>query len=217
MKYALSLILGVLAGAVTGALLLYVNPFTRHETEPSSGPHWVLEYSLAGDDAWLTTHATRLGLPVVPEGVQLPFESGIKGTIVAAMPLVDVTHSASAAATRISIPSPRTDLLAAGVVVEDHWLISVPGQGSVLVHSVNNQWPLLRDTLVRVNWLRRDWGGPGEYMPTQGPEAAGAEVIGLTGQYAGTHGTARERLTIDDYDGADLRLAGALLLDVPSE
>lgn len=214
MKYVLSLILGLLAGTVTAAALIYFNPLTRGDNAAPDNPGWVLGYSLAAADTWLSTHNERIDLPLVPRDISLLWESGIKGSLLAAMPLRGTAGSANAAATRISVPSARTEFLRAGLLVEDYWLISVPGEGSVLVHSLNNQWPLLRDTVVRVDWLQRDFAGPGEYGPTQGPAATGAEVVGLSGDFAGARGRGRERVTLDRYDGSLTALSGQLLLDV---
>jgi hypothetical protein len=214
MKYVLSLVIGLLAGVAAAAALIYFNPLTRSQHAPASDSAWVLGYSLAASDTWLSTHNDRFDLPLVPKDVSLLWESGIKGSLLAAMPLKAEGSSVSAAASRISVPSSRTEFLRAGLLVEDYWLISVPGEGSVLVHAVNNQWPLLRDTVVRVDWLQRDFAGPGEYGPTMGPNATGAELIGLTGAFAGARGRGRERVTLDRYDGNLARVSGQLLLDV---
>jgi hypothetical protein len=214
-KYALSLIFGLAAGAATAIVLLYFNPLTRSQQRSSSDADWALQYSLGAPDVWLSTHDARLDLPLVPKNVPQLWEAGIKGTFLAALPLVDAAGGVGAAGSRISVPSARTEPVRAGLFVDDYWLISVPGQGSVFVHAVNNQWPLLRDTVVRVDWLHREWKGPGEYRPTVGPEATGATVVGLTGRFANTRGRGREHLSLDTYDGSLARLSGQLMLDVP--
>jgi len=95
-------------------------------------------------------------LPVVPADVPLLWEKGIKGSLLTALPLRDAAGRLAAFGTRITVPSAATELLLAGVLVDEFWLISVPGQGSLFMHAVNNEWPLLRDTLVRVDLLRRE-------------------------------------------------------------
>lgn len=214
MKYLLSLVLGLMLGVAAAGALLYFNPLTRRQERAAPDADWVLSYSLAGTDTWISTHDERLDLPVLPKGVPLLWETGIKGMLLAAMPLEDAGSDLSAAGTRISVPSTQTEFLRAGLLVDDFWLISVPGRGSIFVHAVNNQWPLLRDTVVKVNWLHRSWSGPGEYGPTRGPEATGAEVVGMTGEYAGARGRGRERLSLDSYSGSLAELSGELRLDV---
>jgi hypothetical protein len=212
MKYVLSLFLGLAVGAAAAGSLLYFNPLTRSQGGDEKESDWSLSYSLSADESWLSTHDQRVDLPLKPANVSLLRESGIKGTILAAMPM----HGArgTAAASRISVPSSGTEFLRAGVLVEDYWLISVPGEGSVFVHSLNNQWPLLRDTIVRVDWLQREWAGPGRYAPTRGPDRAGARVVGVSGSFVGASGHAAERLSLAEYDGSLTQLSGELLLDV---
>jgi hypothetical protein len=82
------------------------------------------------------------------------------------------------------------------------------------MHAVNNEWPLVRDTLVRVDLLKRDWKGPGSYAPTVGPGEDGAKVTGLSGSLAGRTGHGRERSALDNYSGSLAALSGELHLDL---
>jgi hypothetical protein len=214
MRYVLSLFFGLLAGAAAAGALLYFNPLTQWQDTAAQSPDWSLSYSLNADSIWISSHDQRVDLPLQPRNVSTLSERGIKGTIVTAMPMRDAGGNNAAAASRISVPSSGTEFIRAGVLVEDYWLISVPGQGSVFVYSVNNQWPLLRDTVVRVDWLQREWQGPDQYAPTKGPDQAGARVVGLNGSFAGASGHAAERLSLDVYEGDLAQLSGELLLDV---
>jgi hypothetical protein len=140
----------------------------------------------------------------------LLWETGIKGTLLAALPLTGGPGASRAAGTRISLPSVQSELIRSGILVDDFWLISVPGEGSVVVHAVNNQWPLLRDTLVRVDWLGRSWAGPGEYGPTRGAGGAQANVVGLTGEFVGIQGRASEQLSLSAYAGDLAAVSGRM-------
>jgi hypothetical protein len=102
-------------------------------------------------------------------------------------------------------------------VVEDYWLISVPQSGTLFVHAVNNQWPLLRDTVVRVGLLGREFGGPGSYDSTSGPDEGKAYVAGMTGRYRSSAGHAHERLSIQSYDGSLDAVSGQLLIALTDE
>ena len=214
MKYVLSLVTGLLLGAAVALTGLYFNPLTQTQSGPFRNPEWRLDYGVGGSNTWLLTHDRKLDMPVVPAGAPLLFEDGIKGTLLTAMPLTPESGSDQALATRISVPSSDTEFLRTGLLVEDHWLISVPGQGTVYVNALNNQWPLLRDTVVRVDWLRRDFLAPGSYEPTRGPAAAGAEVAGLTGTYAGARGYAHEQLSLDSYNGSLVGLTGRIMISL---
>jgi len=212
MKYVLGLLAGILVGAAAAAALLYFNPLTRSGAERSANASWALDYSLQGTDTWLSTHDGNFYLPVVPAEAARLYEKGINGSLLAAMPLRNDAGEVEAFATRITVPSQRTDFIVDGVLVDDYWLISDPARGSVLVHAVNNRWPLLRDSVVRVGWLKRQFAGPGEYDPTVGPGSSGAEIVGLTGEFAGAHGHGTEHDRLERFDGSLAPLSGRLSL-----
>jgi len=214
MKYVLSLLAGLMLGALAGLALILFNPLTLNQSDPLSNPEWVFNYSLAAEHTWLSTHDDRLEIPVVPRDAPLLWENGVRGSLISAMPLQGESGSPPAAGTRISFASSETEFLRSGLLVEDHWLISVPDVGTLFVHATSNQWPLLRDTLVRVNWLKRSWSGPGRYDPTRGPANAGAEVSGLSGVFRGLRGHGHERLSLESYAGSLDPLTGQLTIKV---
>jgi hypothetical protein len=213
MKYVLSLLFGLMLGAGVAATALYFNPLTQNQSDRDGGA-LVFDYTLKRSATLLTTHDGALGLPVVPAEVPLLFESGIKGSLLTALTLEGRAEVGRAVATRLSVPSPRSELLLSGVLVDDYWLISLPGKGTLFVHSANNQWPLLRDTVVQIDWLGRDWTGPKAYRPTRGPANGSAEVIGLTGRFAGSRGQGSERLTVASYGGSLEALEGELAFEL---
>lgn len=212
MKYILTVSLGLLLGALSGLSLIYFNPFIQGQGEHAFDDAWVLEYELAASETWLSTHDERVEIPVVPSAAPLLWEDGIRGAWLAAMPLDADSEAAPAAATRISLPSSDTNFLHSGVVVEDYWLISVAGAGTLLVHGFNNQWPLLRDTVVSVDLLRRDFSGPATYDATQGPDNGHAVVSGITGVYEASHGRAHERVSLETYEGSLGSASGQLII-----
>jgi hypothetical protein len=214
MKYILSLLFGLVIGAALAVAVLYFNPLTQRGVEPSGDADWSFEFALTPSATWIATHDARLELPVVPADVPLLWEVGIKGSLVTAMPLQNAAGQLAALASRITVPSAATEFLRSGLLVDDFWLITVPGQGTLFMHSVNNDWPLLRDTLVRVDLLGRDWQGPGAYTPTVGPADEGARVAGLSGSFAGRAGHGRERLALHDYSGSLSALSGELLVSL---
>lgn len=199
MKYVLSLLFGLLLGAMTAVAIIVFNPLTMSQSRPLNNADMTFDYSMAS--AWLSTHSNRLNIPVVPKGSALLFENGIRGSVLSSMPLSGGPDSASAAATRITVPSSRSEFLRSGLLVDDYWLISVPGTGTLFMHAVSNQWPLVRDTVVWVDLLNRNWRGSGEYDPTKGPATAGAQVIGMTGTLKALRGVGHEHLALDSYSG----------------
>ena len=212
MKYVAGLIFGIALGVATALALIYFNPLTLTQSRIGTDSDWVLEYSLSEAGTWLSTHDDRVALPVVPSDVPLLWEKGIKGSLLQSMPLSDASGDFDAVGTRISVPSADSEFVRSGLLVEDYWLISVPGEGTVFVHALNNQWPLVRDTVVRVGWLQRSWAGPSEYAPTLGPESSGATVVGLNGRYQGRRGGGRDTFKVDAYDGSVAEVSGKLVI-----
>jgi hypothetical protein len=192
--------------------MIFYNPLTLGQSSPLKNPDRVFNYRLKASDMWLSTHRGRLKIPVVPAGAPLLFEEGIRGALIGSMPLTDESGLDSAAGTRISIPSSRSEFLRSGILVDDYWLISVPGAGTMLMHTLNNDWPLLRDTVVWVDLLKQNWRGSGQYDATRGPAEAGAEVIGLTGMFKELRGVGHDRLSLDSYAGNFDVVAGQLTI-----
>ena len=217
MKYAFSLIVGLTLGTFCALALIYFNPLTRSQVEQDPGSGWALEYKLAAENTWLSTHDNRIELPVVPKATQLLWEDGVRGSWLAAMPLEGAPGQRPAAATRISMPTSQSDFVHKGLLVEDFWLISVAGAGTLLVHGFSNQWPLVRDTLVRVDLLRREFVGPATYSATRGPGDGHADVIGMTGDYHSARGRAHERVSLESYDGSLASASGRLLIELADD
>jgi len=217
MKYVLSLLAGLLAGSALAVAALYFNPLTRQSVEPAGFPDLAFKFGMAPAATWIATHEEKSKLPVVPAGVPLLWESGIEGSLLTALPLHDASGHFAALGTRIAVPSAATEFLRAGLLVDEYWLISIPGQGTLFMHAVNNEWPLVRDTVVRVDLLRRDFRGAAVYAPTVGPGAGGASVAGLSGSLAGRTGHGRARLALDNYSGSLVTLTGELHLDLAGQ
>lgn len=218
MKYVITFFFGLAAGAAVALVLLYFNPLTGDAGRGRPAASWELGYALSPARASLLTHGEQLRLPVIPVDAPLLWEQGVRGTVLGVLALEDET-GAAAVATRISVPVADSDLLLHGLFVDDYWLVTAPGRGSLFVHALDNQWPLLRDTVGRVDLLRRDWPGAATYDPTVGPGPGGrATVLGLSGEFTGERGTARDLITLERYGAAGFaELSGELLLSLDSE
>ena len=122
--------------------------------------------------------------------------------------LNDDSNQPAALASRLLSTSTETDLLLRGVLVSDHWLVTIPSEGTLFVHADSNAWPFLKETLVPVWYLEQPWSGPAEYWPTVGPGAdESADVVGVTGSFRGSEGSAVERYEVTALDPAPQRRA----------
>ncbi|HEU4616998.1 MAG TPA: hypothetical protein VFV10_03115 [Gammaproteobacteria bacterium] len=219
MKYFLATLAGIAAGAVLAAVCLYYNPLTTRAAAALEEPSATLQYALPEGDLIATTHSRRLPFSLEPPGIDSLWERTVRSAALSVLSL----HAADgglALATRLTRPSEATDLLLRGAILDDYWLVTMPGAGSLFVHDLNNVWPALRENGVRVSLLGRSWRGPSDYATTVGPEAPRGPglVLGGTGRFAGVVGEAAERYRLSRYSrarGAE-QLTGELLLDLPA-
>ena len=216
MKYLIVAVLGLLVGAALAGVVLYFNPLSAATAEPSSAGR-VLHYMLPDDvlELALGDEARLFGQATDDDGL---WEETIDRSAVLGLVLNDDSNQPVAVASRLMAVSPDTDLLLRGVLLSDHWLVTIPGEGTLFVRADSNTWPFLKDTLVPVWYLEQPWQGPAEYWPTVGPGADDTGlVVGVAGNFRGREGSAFERYeltALDRASGAALA-RGELHLDLP--
>jgi hypothetical protein len=214
MKYVLGIVIGAVLGFVLGLGALYVNPMTgAGPAQPSDG--WTFSYAYPDGGSLLLTHRGMRGLPLQPSGAPRLWERSIDDSVLNVLLLHGANGAPDAVATRLAKPSRRTDLLLNGAIVDDYWLVTVPGRGSFFVQSDDNFWPLLKDTLVP-----RLFGHLGRaaasYSPTVGPAPGGrAVVFGAGGGFAAMRGSAAESYASIGVNGRHglQRVSGRLQVD----
>jgi hypothetical protein len=218
MRYLVVAIVGLVLGVAAAGAVLYYNPLPDKSSVPMpSSTGRVLRYSLPDQvlDFALGEDARLFGQETGDDGL---WEETIDRAAVLGLVLNDGSNQPAALASRLLSTSTETNLLLNGVLVSDHWLVTIPGQGSFSVHADSNAWPFLKEQLVPVWYLEQPWRGPVEYWPTVGPGADfRADVVGLTGAFRGSHGSAAERYEITALDPArEVALArGEIHLNLP--
>lgn len=217
MRYLFVAIVGLVLGVAGAGAALYYNPLAEKSAATPGATGRVLHYSLPdqvlefaiGEDARL------FGQKTGEDGL---WEETIDRAAVLGLVLNDGSNQPAALASRLLSTSPDTDLLLNGVLVSDDWLVTIPGEGSFYVHADSNAWPFLKEKLVPVWYLDQPWTGPAEYWPTVGPGADdSADVVGLTGSFRGSEGSAVERYEITALDPARnvAQAKGELHLNLP--
>lgn len=216
----LTLIVGLLVGAAAGAALIFVNPLIGPADGKPDDLDRVLTYELPAS-ALVLTHSRPLSVPAWPDGVEELWERTVR-TSALGLVMLSSPDGEPAIASRVLVPSQRTELMTTGVVVDDFWLLTLPGKGSLYVLGESNVWPIAKDTLVSASLLQRPFQGPRSYVTTAGPAPDGrALVVGATGDFANREGRAVERYRIGKFTrergfgdvSAELRFA----LDPPSD
>ena len=202
MRYLIVAVLGFVIGAAVAGAAIYYNPLIamKSSAQPDVADR-VLHYSLPSE-----VLGFALGEQVVPPGTPkhdgLLWEETIERTAMVSLVLDDAHDQPTAIASRMLAVSPHTDFLLSGVRVNDYWLLTIPGEGTLFLRAEANVWPFLKETLP-VWYLGRPWKGPAEYSPTAGPGEHGeAVVIGATGRFVGLEGTAIEKYRLTDLDPA---------------
>ncbi len=201
MKYVLMTFLGFLVGDALVLVGLYYNPFTADSGAIAAVNARVLAYGSPFSEGLAITHSGRSRLPVQPPGIPELWESTINNSLLSVIVLHDEEAAPIGIASRVSQFSESTEMLTRGVVVDDDWLVTIPGEGSFFVRADSNLWPFLKETLIPVWYLDRPWQGPRNYRPTAGPGEEGSAVVaGGTGHFANLSGSAVESYRISDFD-----------------
>ncbi len=216
MKWVGAFAVGLLAGVLAACALLYVNPLSGQRLAPVDSTT-LLSYEF-GPDTLSFTHGDQLGFDLQPRDVPALWESTIRRSMLGTFVLNDLKGTPVAVASRALKLSPRSNPLLRGVLLADHWLVTVPGAGTYFIESEENVWPLIRDTFVDVNLLGGTWEGTQLYELSIGPDNRGAaSLVGTTGRFAGVQGVAVHSMELTDYAHRSQLLypaSGQLRLDV---
>jgi hypothetical protein len=213
MKHLFVILLGLFVGATAAVALLYYNPLTLVRPFESDRADRALHYELP-EHSLAFMHGDRALLPGTDVGDEQFWEETISRTALLALSLNDAGGLPTAAASRLIQASSDTDLLLRGVLISDHWLLTIPGEGSLFLRVDTNLWPFLRQSFIPTWYLGRPWKGPADYQPTVGPGPRSAVVVGATGNFANLQGSAVEHYrltTLDPMHGA-VALAGEIRL-----
>lgn len=192
MKYILTLVSGLLVGAFLGLAVLYLNPLTTREVAQPGTGDWTLSYGSPVSGGLAFTHGGQSRLPIHPAGIPELWENTINKMLLSVF-RISSSDGQTGIASRLSLPSESTELLRRGVIVSDHWLISIPGEGSLFVDADSNLWPFVKRDVLPVWYLGRSWGGPQSYGPTIGPGPNHSGIVqGATGRFAERVGSSME-------------------------
>lgn len=200
MKYLFVVIAGLMLGAAAAGTVLYYNPLTQKAAESRNATDRVLRYSLPDHvlEFAVGAEARLFGQDTGDDGL---WEETIDRTAVLGLVLNDGTDQPAAIASRLIATSADSDLLLRGLLLSDHWLVTVPSEGTLFVRAESNAWPFLRETLVPVWYFDRPWTGPAEYWPTVGPGSDDSGVVtGIAGALRGSEGSAVERYQFSTLD-----------------
>jgi hypothetical protein len=224
MKYAISLVVGIVIGAILFAMGLFYNPFT---TQQAISPLAVtneriidLAFSAVPGDAILFTNNGESTIAPHPARVADLWEPAIADTSVFVTTLVDSRGEMVGIGIKTSTLSEGTKILTGKALVNSAWHVYVPGQGTLLIDQSENFWTYLREIVIPARWSSGDnWKGSFHGITTSGPGALGtARVSGGSGIFAGLNSEAVESLTAKAYSAVDgpVSMIGNLTVTIPA-
>jgi hypothetical protein len=223
MRFLLTLLAGVLCGALAAFGLVYYNPMSSAQSVTplmvSDGRQVILGYSAVADEALLLTNNGEARAQPVPAKVAQLWEPTVRDTEVRVLELYDYRGDSVGVGIKFSSPSEQSDLLNGDYLVDAAWHLAVPRRGTLFVAQRENHWEYLRDIVVPAHWSTADsWRGSWRGLLSDGPNALGtARVFGGSGEYAGLELEAVEYLNASAYSATAGPVAadGELTIEFP--
>lgn len=223
MKYLITLLLGVLAGAALLLLALIYNPFSAdRKISPlavSSDRIEALNFSAVPSDSIIFTNNGNALQKPHPSKVQQLWEAPVRQTQAMATVMRDARSQTAGIGIKFSSLSEQTRLLQGDALVDSVWYVYLPERGSIFIQQSENYWPFLRE----VGWPAfrsgaNSWKGKWIGDLTAGPGVLGtALVTGGSGQFRGLEMDGVESLLAEAYSAETGPIAadGRLLIEVP--
>ena len=225
MKYAISLVIGMILGVMLFVLGLYFNPFVGN---PSVSPLAVsdldlvdLSYSLVASDSIVFTNDGESHIKPHPAKVLQLWEPTVNRTRGFVTVLTDSRGEPAGLGVKFSSDSEDTALIEGVVLVNSVWHIYLPEHGTFLVDQTENFWPYLHDIVIPARLSSGDnWRGSWHGIMSVGPGALGtARVTANTGPFAGTEAEAVESITARAYSAntGPVGMSGSLTIALPRQ
>ncbi len=223
MKYAISLVVGMVIGVALFVLGLYYNPFVGN---PSVSPLAMsdldlvdLSYSLVASDSIVFTNDGESHVEPHPAKVLQLWEPTIKQTRGFVTVLNDSRGMPAGLGVKFSSDSEETALVDGEVLVNSVWHIFLPEYGTFFVDQTENFWPYLHDIVIPARLSSGDnWRGSWYGIMSAGPGALGtARVTANTGPYSDTEAEAVESITARAYSAntGPVGMSGSLTIALP--
>ncbi len=225
MKYGLSLLLGIVTGAVIFCLLLYFNPFAGGQ---AISPLAITDSRLLGltfssvpdETLILTNDGESVPAPYPAKVLQL-WEPTIAHTSAMVVMLANSRGEPAGVGIKIWSESETTDILNAALMVDSIWHVILPGKGTFLVDQQENYWSYMREVVIPAHRSSGDnWRGTWNGVMTVGPNALGtARVTGGSGDFAGIATEAVESRLASAFSVAKgpVAMRGSLTIMLPDE
>ena len=225
MKYIISLVLGMIVGAVLFVLALLFNPFSA---DPRPSPLSVTDAEIISL-SYTAVPAEGLAFTNDGESLQQPYPTKVpqlwEPPVRQTSALVAVMHDARGApagiGVKVSSRSESSDLLRGEAILDSAWYIYLPEDGSLFIGQSENYWEFLRQVAFpawrsSANTWRGTWVGD----TTAGPGVLGtAFAFGSSGRLRDLEMEASESLSVQAFssDQGFISAQGHLIIALPDD
>ena len=205
MKYAISLLSGLVAGALLFAIGFYNNPFIGR---PTVSPLAVTEdrvmeftFSAVPANAILYTDHGETVVTPTPDRVAELWEPAVYDSSVLVTTLTDSRGEEAGLGIKFLSKSEETALIRGEALANSVWHVYLPGQGTMMIDQTENYFSYLRDVVVPARLSSGDhWRGTYFSVLTSGPGSLGtARVSGGSGLFSGVVSESVESLKAAGY------------------
>ena len=152
MKYLLSLLLGIAAGAVLFFVGMLYNPFLQKQAlsplAVTDARTLSLSYSPVADESIAYTNDGESHTQPHPVKIQQLWEQPIRQSYALATVLRDGRQRVAGIGIKLSSASESTRMLSGELLANSVWFIHLPGQGSFFIEQTENYWNYFRDVVA---------------------------------------------------------------------
>lgn len=225
MKYAVSLLAGMLTGAALAVFFFLMNPLTSSDAlsplAVSENQLMILRYSAVPGEALLYTNDGESRVQPQPAGVQQLWEPTIEHTSIAVVQLNDVRGNPAGFGIKFASLSESTRLFNGEANVDSVWHVYLPGRGSFFVGQRENYFDYLREIVIPAQWAAsKNWKGQWRQNLTSGPGGLGTGLVsGGSGTFAGMRSEAVEAYAARAYSAktGPVAIDGELAIELPRQ
>lgn len=225
MKYALSVLAGVVIGASLLLLVVFYNPFSGQRT---ISPLLVgdqrlvdLSYSPVPAETVALTHNGEETAEPRPASIARLAEPAIQRTRILVARMQGSRGEPAGIGIKFVSDSEESRLLQARVLVDSVWHVYLPKSGSLFIDQEENLWSYLRHIVLPARWSSSDaWRGSWYGITTAGPgELQTARVTGGSGRYRGMKSEAVESISARAYSALQgpVAMTGNLTFTLPAQ
>jgi len=223
MKYAVSLLLGLVLGAALFVAGLLYNPFIadRGLSPLAVTNAEVITLSFANipvESIVYTNDGESMQAPY-PEKVLQLWEAPIRSTSAMATVMRDARNQVAGIGVKFSSDSESTRLLTGEAIVDSVWYVYLPEHGSLFIEQTENYFPFVREVAFPA-WRSSasSWRGNWLGNLTAGPGALGtAAVTGGSGRVKGLKMEGVESMSVRAFSAETglVSSEGRLLIEMP--